>query len=175
MPAGIAVKTQATPPKTMSSSSAVYRLYPSLGTKDCEDNHVLVAYTAWAIDHHEPETTVFKCDSLGNSGRYGGLDGGAAEAIAAALRIVGRLDPDAALANLGNGYLVVSDEKLVELERVGKADAQAYAQKKLFFKDADATEYAFENWGLFAAMHLIVTGQRTSPVKTWNAVFKKAA
>jgi hypothetical protein len=168
MPTGIAIKLGPAPADRFQPGSAVYRLWPSLGMSETRDNHVVVAFSAATVDHLLPETTVFKSDEHGNTALYGGLDGGA-EAIGPTQRIVGRCDPEAALANLaGSGYVVVDQEDLPDIEPAALLSAETFAKTELKLSEADARDYALNNWGMFAARHVVESGWYPNPVQSNN-------
>jgi hypothetical protein len=169
MPAGIAVCIN-TAPAQLHSGSAVYRLYPSLGNDDGQDNHVVVAVTPAASDHGLQETTVFKCDEQGLTQTWNGVDGGA-EALAPDQRIVGRLDHVAALANLAGGYLIVPAKHLANIREKGENLAQHAAKTTLKLDECAQRDYALENWGFFAAHELVRCQERQEPMRSRNHVF----
>lgn len=159
MPSGITVHVGPASGHRFHPSSSVYQVFPSLGMFETNDNFVLVAVTDRAVDHGHAETTVFKCDKTGATEAWGGLDGGA-EALPPAKRVVGRHDHAAALANLGSdGYLIVDSEDLPEIRAIGMNHAKKEASEKLALSESCAEDYASNNWGIFAAMHLVRTGK----------------
>lgn len=159
MPAGIAIRKGPAPDRFY-AGSALFQLFPSLSTFEGRDDYVVVAHSPSASDHGLPETTVFKCDSRGGVSAWGGLSQGA-EALLPHQRIIGRFDIEAALGNLsGTGYFEVAEVDLEALKQTAYALAKAYGLETFFMDDRDACSYAAENWGHFAARHLVATGQR---------------
>lgn len=170
MPHGIAIR-RGPAPANFYAGSMIFQLYPSLGTFEGVDDHVVVAYSPAAVDHGCAETSVFKCEADGKVTRWQGLDHGA-EALTPRERIVGRFDVEAALANLaGSGYLEVPEDDLPALRELAMAQAAAYGQAKLRMSAEEAKGYAGDNWGIFAAMHLVASGRRDQPVRTLNHYF----
>lgn len=171
MPSGIAVRIKDVELRKFFTGSALFRLYPSLGMSEDEDNHVVVAFSPAAVDHGVRETSIFKCDASGRTARWGGLDGGA-EALAPCERIVGRYDVEAALANLGGaGYLEVDVEQLEGLRTLAMAQAAIFCETRLTKTTQDVQDYAANNWGMFAAMYLVQQRQRPAPMQSVNHVF----
>jgi hypothetical protein len=145
---GIAVPLGAAPLTRFREGSQLYRLYPSLGEFEHVRSVVTVAVTGAAVDHGYPETTVFFTDEMGDAEHYCGLQG--AEALAREHRIVGRHDVAAALRNLR--YLPVTADRLEDLRTKGLALALAFASSSGYL---DPEDYAANNWGMFAAKHLV--------------------
>jgi hypothetical protein len=136
---------------------------PSCGQDPGRNQYVAVAVTPRAVDHGQPETTAFFTSVAGDPSEYGGL--GQAEALIGGRRIVGSQDIEAALANLG--YLEVPAERLTELCAIGTEDAKRWAEEN---KVLDAQGYARDNWGMFAARHLVHKEGVAAPVARCNTI-----
>lgn len=170
MPHGIAIR-RGPAPANFYAGSTLFQLFPSLGTFEGVDDHVVVAFSPATVDHGHPETTVFKCEADGSVQLWRGLDHGA-EALAPRERIIGRFDIEAALANLtGSGYIEVAAEDVDDLKALALEKGAAYGQGKLGMNVREAQAYASDNWGMFAAMHLVASGQQNQPVRTLNHFF----
>jgi hypothetical protein len=152
------------------AGSLLFQLFPSMGQDEGQDDFVVVACTPAAVDHGQPETTIFKTDIQGRTERFGGLDHGA-EALTLRHRIVGRHDADAALANLQGGYFAVTWLELEGLRPGAIESARKYAAESLSLGDADARDYAHNNWGMFAAQALDASATRPSMMSSTNHVF----
>ncbi len=174
MPSGIAVRVDNVDLHGFYRGSALFRLYPSLGMTEDDDNHVVVALSPAAADHGLPETTVFRCDATGNPARWGGLDRGA-EALLPNARIVGRFDIEAALANLGAGYMVVNADEVLALQSIAVGQAQACCRQRITRNEEAVRDYAANNWGWFAARHLVEQKRHPAPLQSVNHVFSSTA
>lgn len=163
MPSGIAVRLAPTL-NTTPKDSVLFRVYPSLGMYDDDRSHVAVRFGR-GVDHGLLETSVFYADEDGRC-----ADLGSDELLATTLRIVGRHDVTAALANVCNGYLEVSSDELAPLKEKGTELAKTFATDKLNLEPAHVQEYAELNWGIFASHHLVQTGRFATPVKELNTV-----
>lgn len=162
MPSGIAVRLGPADNKQFYDGSQLFRIYPSLGMHEDELNHVVVAFGI-GIDHGKPETTVFFADANGTSRPL-------REALMKQLRVLAH-DIKAALGNLGgSGYIEVQPEELELLRQKGTSAAQNYAIVHLKHKEAQARDYAKNNWGVFAARYAVGTLKKAQPANVLNNI-----
>ena len=147
---------------TKESKEPVFRLYPSLGMD--EDTKQFVVSKS-VTDGAQPYETLVACNATGSSAQY--LD---AEALTPRLRIVGQGDVRQALNNLG--YIVVDKAHLDELQTIGVTGALTWYQANIL--GPGAQEYADNNWGLFAAQHLVTQQKALRPLKRQNSVSWRA-
>lgn len=147
----------------------LFRVYPSLSNFEDLRHYVVVAYSARATDHGQPETSIFATNEDGAPVTC--LDRGAEELMRHE-RIVGKYDVTAALSNLRTGYHQVTDEEFPALRKAAHQAAKDFATSRICLREKEALEYADNNWGMFAAS--LLDAERGPLVQTKNTIDWKA-
>ena len=160
MTSGIAVRLP-TPEGITDQPPPMYRLYPSRGMDEASHQFVVAKMVPAREGVPQPHLTLMFCDASGNTGPYVET-----EALPSQYRLVDNEDVDQTIANLG--YVLVMPEDLPELEVIGKTAAVAWYRENISVPGEQ--DYAENNWGLFAAEHLIASQRAAIPKRRTNSV-----
>jgi hypothetical protein len=154
---GVAVKLSDT-----ADGRPVFQLYPSRGMDESSRQYVVadtVDGGGWVAEKH---TTLHFCDASGDVSMFTPT-----EALAPHLRLVGLdIGVDQAIANLG--YVLIGKHDLEGLQVLGKAAALEWYRANISV--SGETDYAEQNWGIFAAEYLVSSRKVDKPVARRNQV-----